>query len=397
MKSRLAHTSVQKSLAVLFLFVIPLVFFGCATGKQALKNGRFTKATHTSVKHLNRHPKSKTAAAVLSEAYPQAIDKWLLQIDHVHAAQDRFRWERAVDAYTELNRMAHAVLNSPPAQSLGIEPQPYLAEVNHAKEQAADAREQAGDELFSIDTQHHARQAYHHYAKALAFRPNDGNLGHKKSKALDKGTIYIALNIADGRSHSLNLTRLQQELENRLRGRSLHLFTQFVPYSNNPDHIAVVRVLSSDIGRESHSSSCHNYSKKIEVGKTKDDPPKPIYKTVTASAYSNSISKNSSATVAVTLIDARSNRSVFSSTVRESVYWSDTWFSNVSGDDRALPRGVSNQYCPSAPSDWSQESDLIYDVSRRAQRQLTSFYSDFDAILTARAVEPYRPEIAANE
>ncbi len=360
-----------------------LLLAGCATGQQALQKGRYDRATTQAAKHLKSFPNSARAAQTLLAAYPAAQERWLRRAAYAHETSDPFRWEAAVDAYRDLNGLARKIDRSPPASALAFEYRYYHAELAEAKELASAAREAAGDSLLATGNRDDAQAAYFQFEKAQTYTPAKGVIQEKKLQALHAGTRIVALHPVDGDRFGLDSRVLEDRILDRVGERSLGLFTKVVPYdfhgasyNPQPDHILRVTLTRSSIGRMSEHCVFHEHSREIEVGKTKDNPPKPILKTVKATIIETILEKDSYARVEFSVVDLDLDHRVFSSVARGSASWTDSWF-ELKGDRRAIEGRVGKRHCGMPPSDWDQENQVASQIARNMERQLRRFYRDF--------------------
>lgn len=375
-----------KFLISLLLCLASVFLCSCATGKRALNSGNFTKATHLAANHLSNHEKSKNAQEVLSTAYPLAKSDWIAKASAAEQATHPFHWENAVVAYGSLNQLADSIESSVGANRLNLKVVRFPEEFEISKEKASVDREVAGDEMMEFGGRYQARVAFDHYERALSFKPESPVLKSKLLDALDVGTIRLALDPDLGRPFGVDSYELMDGLRWELRDRRLGKFVEFVPYDvvdyqgelREPHHILTVSVQRWSIGRASEYSNSKIITREIEVGKSKEDPAKPILKEVSATVDTFEHIKESNGTLYLTVYDLGMETVVFSTPIHESISWTD-YHNHVSGDRRAL-KGGKPRYSerePSPPSDYMQESDLMDRLARKAKRELNYFYEGF--------------------
>ncbi|MCH6255778.1 hypothetical protein MLD52_04420 [Puniceicoccaceae bacterium K14] len=351
-----------------------------------MNSGNYTQATHLAANHLSKHSKSENAKQVIATAYPLAKSQWLEKAEAAERATHPFHWENAVVAYGSLNEMADSIESSEGANRLNLAVVRFPDEYETSKENASMDREIAGDELMEFGERYHARTAYDHYERALGFKPESANLASKLRDALHLGTIRVALSPDLGRPFGVDFYKLMEDIHRELDGRRLGKFVKLVPFDvvdyeghfEEPHHIINISVHAWEIGREREYFTRKAFKRSVEVGKTKDDPPKPIMKEVKATVNTFEYTKNSRGTLHVTVYDLDLVTVVYSGPIFESVSWADHQ-SVVSGDRRALKDGKPrfSEKRPSPPSDYRQESRLIERLASELRRELMRFYVSF--------------------
>lgn len=367
------------------LLIITLGLSGCATGYQAMQRGDYDKATSLSAQHLKNFPHSRKATEVLVRSYPEAKERLLNKAHYAQiATSDPFRWEAAVDAYRVLNKLAKQIDKAPEDVSSMINYDFFHDELNESLWNASVARVEIGNGLLANGERKEARDAYFHFEKALGYTPGLANIEAKKAKALEAGTIRIAIaSLGYGPRYGLDPELLESKLLGRIGGRSIGTFIDVVPYNYEYrnesfalDHILNLSISRSAIGMVSETSTRHHYHKEIEIGRKEGHPEELIIKTVSASVTEFYREKRSEASVDYWITGYQNNEDVFANTAHSRATWNDTWL-QVEGDLRAAPNGYVSTYCEVEPSNWQQEDQVANELVRRIASQLKKFYHEF--------------------
>ncbi|MGC4023518.1 MAG: hypothetical protein QM734_17000 [Cyclobacteriaceae bacterium] len=176
----------------LFLLAIGTALKACVSGKAALKQGDYYDAVLESVKRLRESQNNKKATAVLTQAYPLAIDYIETGVQNGIKSDDPKKWRNAVAGYQKINFINDQIKTSLGAMKVITNPQTRFKELADAKEKAAEEAFNEGINFMMKATRNDYKQAYFDFKDA-----NDFKQGYKESvemmtQAEFKATIRVA-------------------------------------------------------------------------------------------------------------------------------------------------------------------------------------------------------------
>jgi len=362
---------------VLLLFAAAIIFKACVSGKAALKQGDYYDAVLESVKRLRESPSNKKATAVLTQAYPLAIDFIDTGIQNGIKADDPHKWRNAVNGYQKINFINDQIKTSLGAMKIITNPQTRFKELADAKEKAADEAYNEGINSMMKSTRQDYKVAYFDFKEA-----NDYKQGYKESiEMMTQAEFNATLRVA---FEEINNSRYNygsfQPVVNSL-GR---LFLSFKPVAQKdtvPPH-QYLRIIFNGYqeNRPAYTNTSENLSKQIKTGETKgpDGKIQDVMTTVTAQVvyYRKTITVNSNASVTIT--DAANNTVLQNMNVDGPLSWNSDW-ATYKGDSRALSGNASNLI--QRKETFPNEQDLFNQAMRNLQgnlgQQLKSFYAQY--------------------
>jgi hypothetical protein len=322
---------------------VPLLFFGCtSTGEKAYNQGRYDTAVLQAVQKLRKDPANEIAAGVLPDAYAAARDQHLRTVANAQATQAPFRWERVVDAYTALNRLANEIRHAPAALRL-VEPSQYVRELDEAKAQAAGERFEAGKVTLARGTTNDARVAVTHFLKAQELLPSFPDIATLLGQAQEAATIRVLLEPVLCPNSGIDTSFLETELRTFLNQNPQQYIRYYSPAELANSGLSADQIINISFepfssGQEKHRETSREYVRDgVVIGRTASNPPSDILGTVKATAILNTREINATTTLNLKIHD--SSGVLLAKRVPCSAVWQDHWGS-YRGDERALPADI---------------------------------------------------------
>jgi hypothetical protein len=361
----------------LFLLSISFLVDACSSGKGALKHGDYYEAVLESVHRLRDSPSNKKAMAVLTQAYPLAIENIDAGIQNGIKSDDPRKWRNAVTGYQKINFINDQIKTSLGAMKLISNPQTRFNELAAAKDKAANEAYEEGINFMMKATRPDYKQAYFDFKDA-----NDFKQGYKESiemmtQAEFKATIRVAFEEIN--SSRFNYGTFQPTISSLNR-----LFLSIKPIAQK-DSIPpnqYLRVIFNDFrqNRPSITTRTENLAKQIKTGERKgaDGKMQDILETVSTDVvyFHKTITCDAYATV--NIIDASNNSILQSLNISGPVNWTSDWATHR-GDQRALSGNALGltQRKETYPNDQELFNQAIRNLQSNLGQQLKSFYSQY--------------------
>jgi hypothetical protein len=190
----------------LALFLVPLILFGCSSGKKALQKGNYYAALTKAVERLKSNPSHKNATKVIENGYPMALQWWQEEIDQTLSSNQEFKWEYTVVIMLQVNSLDKLIRSTPAARQIIPTTKSYGNELNMAMERAAINRYDAGILLLNENSNQAARQAYEHFHKANQYFPGYKDVHQKMQVAKQMATIKVVVEAITVRTRNYQLS-----------------------------------------------------------------------------------------------------------------------------------------------------------------------------------------------
>jgi hypothetical protein len=228
--------------------IVLLAFFlswGCNSSKKSLQRGNYYSAVMQAVAKLRRSPNNKKSREALKNAYPLALDRYLIEINRMKSGQDQFKNGKIVDTYTRINQMHDEIRRSPAALEVIPNPEDYYSQLKYHQEQAASERYEAGQAALDMNSRSYAIEAYNHFVLADSYVSGYRDVLRKIETSRELATIKVLVEQVPVPSMQAGLSAqfFQDQLEQFLFNYSENPFVRF--YSNRdqtldePDQILV--------------------------------------------------------------------------------------------------------------------------------------------------------------
>lgn len=361
----------------LFLLSIAFLVDACTSGKVALKHGDYYEAVLESVHRLRESPTNKKATAVLTQAYPLAIENIDAGIQNGINSDDPRKWRNAVSGYQKINLLNDQIKTSLGASKIISKPQTRFNELAAAKDKAAKEAYEEGINFMMKATRPDYKQAYFDFKDA-----NDFKQGYKESiemmtQAEFKATIRVAWEEIN--SSRFNYGTFQPTISGLNR-----LFLSIRPITQKdsiaPDQFLRIVFTGFQQNRPSITTRTENIAKQIKTGEKKgaDGKMQDILETVSTDViyYHKTVTCDAYATVTIT--DPSNNNVLQSLNISGPVNWTYDWATHR-GDQRALAGTVLSliQRREAFPNDQDLFNQAIHNLQSNLGQQLKSFYSQY--------------------
>jgi len=362
---------------VLFLLFTVAVIQACVSGKAALKQGDYYDAVLESVHRLRESPNNKKATAVLTQAYPLAIEYIDTNIQNGIKADDPKKWRNAVDGYNRINYINDQIKTSLGAMKLITNPQTRFKELADAKDKAAEEAYNEGVNNMMKNTRKDYENAYFDFKDANNFKQGYRESIEMMNQAEFNATIRVAYEEIN--SSRFNYGTFQPTISSLQR-----LFLSFKPIAQKdtvpPQQYLRIIFNNYQQNRPYTSTRSENLSKQVVVGQTKGADGKMVDQTQTVTAevtyYHKSLTADSRANVTIT--DASTNSVLQNLNIDGNVNWEYDW-AIYKGDSRALSSNASSliQRKEAYPNEQDLFNQSIRNLQNNLGQQLKSFYSQY--------------------
>jgi len=151
------------------IFISLLLLFGCSSGKKLLEKGNYYQSVLQSVERLRKNPDHRKSSETLNSAYPLALQFHENRANNMLASNNRGKWKGVLDAYTKINHMYEEINRSPGALRTIPNPKNYYAELEQARNNAAEESYNLGMQALGVNTKASAKEAYYYFKDANGF------------------------------------------------------------------------------------------------------------------------------------------------------------------------------------------------------------------------------------
>ena len=356
MMHRLLHT---------FFFLLLVVVYGCGTSHAVKQNYTFEdKQVFDLVDRLKKDPNDEEAQRLLPAAYKTALEKRESLTDaKYYNMGGGDRHIALANEWKVMQQMYEAILSVPAAKKVLPNPWDPSLKIQEEYNHAADEYYEQGLTYLNYNTREGAQKAYDYFVKANKAVPGYKDVKDLMAEALDKSYIKVVVSPVNYYNNGFvywgfQNDWLQQQMVRDLNFRSYHnvkFYNDWEARSQNiqPDKIVdlnFTRIFISQLFTQYYTI---NRSAKVQTGKTKTTPPKPIYTTVTATVYVTRRYMQSNATLQCRIYDVSSNRNNFYDNFSNTYNW-EIQTATYRGDSRAL-----------TPDDWRLINNSFVNEPRR--------------------------------
>ena len=227
----------KKLLFPIFVLMALVLLDGCTSGKQAYQKGNYDDAVLKAIHRLRKNPNSKKAAATLQSSYPMTIQWHKDNIERAKLSNYEFKWEKVISEYKRVNYLYNELSRCPACMRLIVNPVHYVAELNDARNQAAEIRYARGEEMLIRARENRdrleAREAYNHYMAACNMLKDYKDSRDKMAEAKFLATLKVVVEPMP--IHSRNLQLSNEFFENKImefmETMPVNEFVQFYSYT----------------------------------------------------------------------------------------------------------------------------------------------------------------------
>lgn len=365
--------------ALLFIFVLS----SCGSSRYAKTQTPEDKALVAAIKKVDKKPSDSMALNGLRELYNDAANQHLNNIDVYKTLSDESKWPKILKEYNALERLNNTV-NSSKIASKYIRPISFTAEIQMARNQAAEDYYNLGLEYLQNNDKESARHAYTLFNKSAEMVPNYKDVKRQLAIAKEKSTLNIVINPIRDESryyndlgwnrfgNSFNNDYLQRNLVRDLggdynRNSFARYYTDRDASRNRVDVDWVVDLTWTDldIPKPYTRQYNRNVSQQIKVGT--DTSGKAIYETVSATLYITEYFFTARGELEVRVTDAHTGYNVNLNRYSSTVDWKQE-YATYRGDSRALSnhdRAILNNQTIREP----RREDILDELFRKIYPQ----------------------------
>lgn len=243
------------------LLILVAVAVACTTAKSQYEKGNYYDSVMRSVEKLRKSPNNKTARETLANAYPEAVNTFMDQLQNEDQANVDFKYTKAVYTYQKLNKMYESIQRSPGAKEVLSNPKKYYKTLEKIKPSAAEEQYAAGMYQLSIGNRENAKQAYYYFLEADKFIPGYKNVGQNIDEAYHRSILHVVANLkpVQSRTYEISADVFYKQVENTLKQIENNEFIKFYTPEQavqidlqNPDQILEVNFEDFIVG-ETHT------------------------------------------------------------------------------------------------------------------------------------------------
>ncbi len=339
----------KSSLRVLFLvFVIGTLIMACNTGKNLYVKGNYYQAVIRSVEKLRKSPNNKNARETLANAYPNAVNTFLDQMQNDKNSNADFKNTNAVYTFQKLNGLYETIQRSPAAKEVINNPNKYYASLEKVKPLAAEEQYTAGLDQLSFGHRENAKQAYYYFLEADKFVNGYKDVGNKIEESYNLSILIVLANLKPVQSRIYELsadlfyTEVQKTLTQIENKEFIRFYTPEQAKKNNlsnPDQYLEINFEDFVVG-ETHTKERIEKMERdsLKVGQiTLDDgTKKDVMGTVKADVSISRMEVVSRGIINLSITkNGMDNKDLVYEDFAGEYVWFNEW-GNFNGDKRAL-------------------------------------------------------------
>jgi len=377
----------MKHLKFLALTLALAILSGCATGEKAYHRGDYDRAVLQATKRLKSDTDNEDAMATLRMAYPAAQNLHLQNIQRASRSSAPFKWETVVAEYSQLNALADAVARTPAALNVIPSPAHYAAELEAAREGAAEARYIAGETALAKGGHANAREAFDHFNVVLLQRSNYRDARDKLELAREAATIKVVINPIACASRDIDVAFVENNLKTFLNDYRPGPFVRFLTSNEAavagiqaPDHIIDMKFDGFAVAQAKLEETSKQVRKdNVVIGQTRSNPPQDVIGTVKATVITYKKTVSSSAQLDFKITEGPTARVLNHKKLPGTYVWKHEW-GTFRGDERAVPanlRQVVNQREIPSPGRQILFAGFAEPIFQQACDELKQFYSRY--------------------
>jgi len=330
---------------VIILLAVTAAIAACGNALKSYQKGNYYKACEEAVSKLRSKPNDPDASYALVNAYPLAQNTLMREIDNLSRIKTINNYEKILQNYTRLDKLAEDIYRCPAALALIPNPTNYYNDLQRVKLTLVDIYYNEGLAALKEGTIDKARFALNYFMKANNYIPGYKDLANLLEEARYLATLHvIVLNPQLPSRYQLNAdffyTRLMADIA---KNTSWHLVRFYSPVEaeslqlNKPDQLLALNFEDFTIGNTNKTANTIEVKRDdVVVGtvETKDGKQN-VYGTVKAKLTINRIEIISTGLLSVRVIDPATGRILNQKNLRRQSVWTTEW-ATYNGDERAL-------------------------------------------------------------
>jgi hypothetical protein len=182
------------NLVIIAALVIMLAETCKSTGLQALSQGKYYTACTQAIDKLRSSPDNKKATDALTQAYPLAVNYTEKETERLlQAVSDVNRYQKIFELYAAMNNIAIEISRCPAALLIIPNADYYSAQLETARNMAAEELYSAAVNNLNTGTRPAARQAYLQFQKTNSIIAGYKDVENKLQEAKWMATLKIVL------------------------------------------------------------------------------------------------------------------------------------------------------------------------------------------------------------
>ncbi len=336
-----------KRLCLLIIFLGSIVI-SCTSSKSLYEKGNYYEAVMRSVEKLRKSPNNKKEREALANAYPQAVNSFMDELENDDQANKAFKFTNAVYIYQRLNGMYESIQRSPRAQDVIHNPKKYYKTLEKIKPDAAEEQYAAGMQQLEFYNRENAKQAYYYFLQADKFIPGYKYVGEKIDEAYQRSILHVVANLkpVQSRTYELSADVFYKQVNNTLKQIENNEFIRFYTPEQaksknlqNPDQILEINFEDFVVG-ETHTLETREKMEQdsVLIGEITLDSgrKKEVIGTVSAEVAVYKMDMSSRGIVNLTITkNGLENKDLAYQDFPGEFVWFHEW-GNFNGDERAL-------------------------------------------------------------
>ncbi|HYK77606.1 MAG TPA: hypothetical protein VEV16_11570 [Daejeonella sp.] len=323
------------------LLLVSLFVISCSSGLRSLEKGNYDEAVFKAVNRLQRSPGNRKALQTLNQAYNFATDDHLQNIREAKLSSNVLRWEKVIQEYEALNRLANEIRRCPSCREVVLQENKYIIELEEAKYKAAEVRYTRGLKLLEEQNRQSARQAYFDFERADQLYPGFKDTRQKQELAYQLAVLKVVVEpvVLKRSIYELSNEYFQNKIYEYLKNYERRSFIKF--YTPNeasgqqlkPDQVLTLSFDDFVVGQTYVKERVEDVKQdSVKVG-TVDG--KTVYGTVKAKVSSFEKTITSAGLLNLQVTDWQTNNVISQEKMEGTYVWLDRW-GTFRGDERAL-------------------------------------------------------------
>ena len=380
-----------KRVCLLIIFIGSIVI-SCTSSKTLYEKGNYYEAVMRSVEKLRKNPNNKSEREALANAYPQAVNSFMDELENNDQANKAFKITNAVYIYERLNGMYESIQRSPGAQDVIQNPKKYYKTLEKIKPDAAEEQYAAGMQQLEFYNRENAKQAYYYFLQADKFIPGYKYVGEKIDEAYQRSILHVVANLkpVQSRTYELSADVFYKQVNNTLKqienNEFIRFYTPEQAKSNNlqnPDQILEINFEDFVVG-ETHTLETREKMEQdsVNIGEITLDSgrKKEVIGTVSAEVviYKMDMSSRGIVNLSITK-NGLDNKDLAYHDFPGEFVWFHEW-GNFNGDERALTVHQL-ELCKNRPVNPPPPQQLFVEFTKPIHQQLhgrlIAFYKNY--------------------
>ena len=370
----------MKILNRLFLCAIICVAVSCISPSKLYNNGKYYQACIEAIHKLRSAPDKTDMQDILVKAYPMAVNMALRDINNALQSNSITKYDVVINQYEQMNRLANEIYTCPKAHELIPSPHGFHAELQQAKNIAAEHYYNLGIKALNERTVAQAKLAYQYFVNANNYVNGYRDVISKINESLYEATLRVIVEAPKTPtrfqiSADFFYSNLITEMNRTNQSRFVRFYTpeeaQYDRVSSPHQYIAL-DFIDFSVGNIKESRSSKDVKRdSVPIVVEIDGKKVTAYTTVKAvfTTYKREII--SGGKLHVRVIDAINNRVIEQRTFDGSYVWTSIWGS-YTGDDRALSseqKRLATQQATLPPPN----QDLFIEFTKPIYSQVVSY------------------------